>query len=1241
MKWQRRWSGKQRSRTTRVLHAPRLECLEERQVLAANVLADFQATVTSGTNTELEIKVTIPDSVAGTTANLSMVSMAAEGSSLDPTAISVQDADGNLLMPISAIDNAAGTSSGHSVVELTAGDYTLILAGEGTTSGTAQVQISLLGDTLADAGQVSRSEEVVASAALLQGSGGGNFVTEMFYQSLGIDLGVDQFDSGMDVDGDGVLSASEFSLIQANHGIGNVTVEFTGTGQTNETLNATLQNDTGTSDSDRITTDPTITGAVSDETEIVSMTATINGGAAFDLTTLFDPNDASSFTLTRSQLDQVAGGSLDAGEVQLSLSVTDDLGNSRTYDGLEFVFIETNTAPTTTGIADQTAAKDTLFSLDVRTTFSDSNTGDVLVFSVGSLPSWLSFDAATSTLSGTPTDSDAGSSSILVTATDSQGAAVSDTFTLNVPSVNRPPVLSLTNQTVNENSPVLIDLNNSVSDPDTGDTVTISVSGLPNWLQNNNGVLTGSPGNSDVGTSTLEVTATDAAGATDTETFTITVVDVNVAPNLVGQIPDQTLDQGQAFSVDFDGFFQDADGDDLTISVALTDGGALPSWLSFNSATNVLSGAPGSDDLGRISVRVTATDPGGASASDDFLIDVGDTNDPPVATQISDAAAMEGQAFTLDVSGNFSDPDPGDVLTLSAELADESDLPGWLSFAAATGVFSGTPTNDDVGTLSVNVTATDTAGLSASSSFTLTIADVNAAPIVSNPISDQTVDPDASFSLDVSETFSDEDPNDTLSLTVSDLPNWLSFTPSTNTFSGTPGSDDAGTTTIVVTATDQASATATDSFDLTVNASSNAAPMANDDSGFTTADSDLLTIEIADLLSNDTDSDGDTLSISTVNATSERGATVQLVGSTLRYDPSSAAELLEMHNGEEVVDRFQYTVSDGELTDTAEVSITVEGVDVAAFTLKTTDADGNVLTQVSTGGTFFLQGFVQDLRDAADGIFSAYLDVEYPATAATPVGSIVHGSTYGSATSGSTATPGLIDEVGGIDGLTPIGGDVHEVFRLEFTAGATPSSVTFSTNPAEDLTQHPVLTFNSTANLDPAQILFGSATINVVAPGAALSTVGTLHEPLNVNPSEDLVEPLDVNADGHVSPLDALMVANELNGYGESNDRLDVNSDGIVSPIDMLLIVNAINDHQSAVGPVSEAAPLPAAPLSAGPTAKTSDQVFAALGKLESEGGRLAGTSLVPLSSELSSDRGEEVDSVFADSSIREDIELL
>jgi len=97
---------------------------------------------------------------------------------------------------------------------------------------------------------------------------------------------------------------------------------------------------------------------------------------------------------------------------------------------------------------------------------------------------------------------------------------------------------------------------------------------------------------------------------------------------------------------------------------------------------------------------------------------------------------VSAQALANTGGGTFADVDfiHGDTLTYSATLADGSALPSWLSFDAATGIFSGTPLNADVGSLNLAVTATDTGGLTASSLFSLSVANVNDSPIAADDV---------------------------------------------------------------------------------------------------------------------------------------------------------------------------------------------------------------------------------------------------------------------------------------------------------------------------------------------------------------------------------------------------------------------------------------------------------------------------------------------------------------------------
>ena len=101
----------------------------------------------------------------------------------------------------------------------------------------------------------------------------------------------------------------------------------------------------------------------------------------------------------------------------------------------------------------------------------------------------------------------------------------------------------------------------------------------------------------------------------------------------------------------------------------------------------------------------------------------------------------------------------------------------------------------------------------------------------------------------------------------------------------------------------------------------------------TAADEDTpLTIDDAMLLANDTDTEGDTLTITDVDATSANGAAVSINGDgDVVYDPTSAAAIQALNDGETLEDSFVYTVSDGNGgTDTATVTVVVGGLDEPA-----------------------------------------------------------------------------------------------------------------------------------------------------------------------------------------------------------------------------------------------------------------------------------------------------------------------
>ena len=179
-------------------------------------------------------------------------------------------------------------------------------------------------------------------------------------------------------------------------------------------------------------------------------------------------------------------------------------------------------------IDDRTSEEGDDFSLTIPpNTFRDPE-GDVLTLSVAGLPPSLAFDPATLTISGVPTNADVGTIEVTVTADDGNGGTAEDVFTITVGDINSPPVVQtpLSDQTGIANDPLAFAIpEDAFVDPDVGDTLTLSVDGLPSWLSFDATARTflGNPTTQDVGTANVTVTATDSGGLTASDVFAVTV----------------------------------------------------------------------------------------------------------------------------------------------------------------------------------------------------------------------------------------------------------------------------------------------------------------------------------------------------------------------------------------------------------------------------------------------------------------------------------------------------------------------------------------------------------------------------------------------------------------------------------------------------------------------------------------------------------------------------------------------
>ena len=169
--------------------------------------------------------------------------------------------------------------------------------------------------------------------------------------------------------------------------------------------------------------------------------------------------------------------------------------------------------------------------------------------------------------------------------------------------------------------------------------------------------------------------------------------------------------------------------------------------------------------------------------------------------------------------------------------------------------------------------------------------------------------------------------------------------------------------------------------------------------------------------------------------------------------------------------------------------LNAEGEDelLVQIRLEVTDVDGAVIENIDANSTFVLNGYVKDLTERADGgVFSGYLDVNYNSDLAAVSSEIRHGSSYGNAPSGDTSTPGLIDEVGSIDGLSPLGPTERLLFNVDMLAEAT-GNVTFAPSFADVSPLHDVLLFGADQPVAEAEIMFVGTALQIGATEAPVA----------------------------------------------------------------------------------------------------------------------------------------------------------
>lgn len=268
--------------------------------------------------------------------------------------------------------------------------------------------------------------------------------------------------------------------------------------------------------------------------------------------------------------------------------------------------------------------------------------------------------------------------------------------------------------------------------------------------------------------------------STSTVTVQVDVGDINEPPTIVpnSQIPPQSVSVDATTSINLLEYFRDPEGRVLILNATVTGGSSNVEATVIGSGTVQLKGLAATGNTPAI-VSVTASDGVSTTPALTFNVTVSANNPPTLATPIQDRSMRlsEGEVV-IDLTGTFVDNDANDSV---ARYEASSNNNAFVLTTLSQNGRQLTLIPRAEGSTSITVTAIDTRGGRATTSFNVTVIG-NTPPTVVRPIPTENLRPNQSATVDLSTFFNDPD-NDQLTYTVTvDNPNTATATISNNRY---------------------------------------------------------------------------------------------------------------------------------------------------------------------------------------------------------------------------------------------------------------------------------------------------------------------------------------------------------------------------------------------------------------------------------------------------------------------------
>jgi gliding motility-associated-like protein len=396
-----------------------------------------------------------------------------------------------------------------------------------------------------------------------------------------------------------------------------------------------------------------------------------------------------------------------------------------------------------TTVAENVAANSTIGTLSTTDVDASNTFTYTLVSGTGDT------DNAAFTITGTdfkinavPNFEAKSSYAVRIKTTDQDGLNFEKAFTITVTNVNEAPSdLALSSTTVAENVAANSTIGTlSTTDVDASNTFTYTlVSGTgdtDNAAFNISGSslrITASPDFETKSSYSVRVKTTDQDGLSFEKAFTITILDVveNVSPTDM-TISSSAINENNALNASVGTLSStDADAGD-THTYTLVSGTGATDNASFNILNNQLRAGIAFDfeTKSSYSVRVRTTDTGGLSFEKVFTITVTNVNEAPTAVALSVSAVAENASSGTTVGAlSTTDVDAGDTFTYTLVSGTGSTDNAGFAISGANLVTAAVFDFETKSSYAVRVRTTDAGGLSFDRELTITVTNVNEAPL--------------------------------------------------------------------------------------------------------------------------------------------------------------------------------------------------------------------------------------------------------------------------------------------------------------------------------------------------------------------------------------------------------------------------------------------------------------------------------------------------------------------------------